>query len=294
MEAVGAMPYMQQLPQSIATKITPGKEVIISVFPSIMTLETQHAGMYKYYHPPCQRDKVIILTNNVERTTLQPAKEGPPFFYQEQDCEMGEGFTMIEVFDTYQITRDWTIDNEVYINRPILAGGPSGVAVDLVKCWTSGRFTESASGGPGIRVYDAKRDLNEQLAELRAHQSVYFRDLIHQADEFSQRSEMRNITNLHRMAADWEGVKDRKWFEAIQAKATKSCPGCGETINANAIICKHCNVNIIIFAEDMLARGVEITDPVLGLYKQVNTPLDLPETPLVKRGKGKIAEEVGN
>jgi len=280
---------MTQLPQSIATKITPGKEVILSVFPSLMVLETQHAGMHKYVHPPCQRDKIIQLTNNPDRTTVQPAKEGPSFFYQEIDVDMGEGYAMIEVFDTYQITRDWTVDNEVYLNRPIPAGGPHGVAVDIVKCWTSGRFTESAAGGPGIRVYDPTRDLQEQLEMLRAHQSTYFKDLIHQADEFAQRAEMRNITNLHRLAAEWEGVKDRKWFEAIQAKVTKSCPGCGETINANAIICKHCNINIILFAEEMGKRNILIKDPVISLYA-ADADAKLPNPP-AKRGRKQQSEE---
>jgi len=262
------------LPESIRESLTPGKEEIISVYPLELTLDVPHAGVtFTYVHPPAQRDKKIVLQHNPERTTAYPPKSAIPFSYKEEDTKMGEGYTRIIVYDTYQLTRDWTQDAEVLLKKDI----PATIVVkDLVRCWTSGRVTESASGGPGIAVFDPKLRLEEQLGRIREHQKRYFRELIFQADRYFETKQWLNITNLHRAAAQELGVEGSPWFNPISGTGVKNCPACQNSMAHLAIVCPKCNSNIIEFAKKMHALGVKVEDPVLTLYK---VEMDKPEKP---------------
>lgn len=257
------MPTLSKLPK--ASSITPGTGVILSIYPVELVSHTPHAGMFKYLHPPAIRDKIITLECNPLRTTVYPAQEGEPFRYAVEDTEQDYGFTQILVHDSYQLTRDWAQDNETYVKRDIPA---ASIVKALVQEWASGRMTDSAAGGPGIRVYEPSISFEEQLEDMRANQTVYFRELVFQGDKLYDAKQWDQITNLHRIAAGWLREESRPWYNPIKGQRMKACPACGENMNLMAIVCKSCSTNIFSFAKSMKDLGVEITDPVLDRYAQ--------------------------
>lgn len=243
---------------------TAGASVILSIYPMDMVSQSYHAGMFKYFHPAAKQDKMMTLECNPDRTTAYPAKDSQPFIFTEDECEFGNGYTQIIVHDSYQLTRDWVQDQETYVKRDIYA---DAIAKDLVREWGSGRLTDSAAGGPGIIVYNPRVSLEEHLAIIRDQQTMYFRELIFQGDKFAEAKQWDMITNLHRVAAGWLQEETRPWYNPIKGNRTKLCAACGENMNLMALVCKSCGTNIITFAKDMLAHGVEINDPVLEFYK---------------------------
>jgi len=258
------------LPDSIQTKITPGSEAILSIFPMEMVMPTYHASMHRYLHPPADRDKIITLRNNPARTTQYPATDDQPFFYNEEPCEPGSGYVRILVYDSYQLLRDWAQDNESLIKKDIPA---RLIADDLVKTWSAGRLTDSAQGAPGIMRYDSRIGLENQLAQMHQNQTIYFRELVFQADRFHEEKKWNDITNLHRAAAEYLNEEQRPWFNPIKGQKSKNCPACQKSMALMAIVCGACNTNIIKFAKEMHEIGVKIEDPVLAFYN-IETKLD--------------------
>jgi len=257
------MPNLLKLPK--ASSITAGTGVVLSIYPVELVSATPHAGMFRYLHPPANRDKIITLECNPLRTTVYPAQEGEPFMYAEEATEQDYGFTQIIVHDSYQLTRDWAQDTETYVKRDIPA---ASIVKALVQEWASGRMTDSASGGPGIRVYEPRISLEEQLEVMRENQTLYFRELVFQGDKFHDAKQWDQITNLHRIAAGWLREETRPWYNPIKGQRMKTCPACGESMNLMAIVCKSCSTNIFSFAKSMQELGVVITDPVLERYAQ--------------------------
>lgn len=254
---------LQSLPKS--SSITPGTGVVLSIYPVELISATPHAGMFKYIHPPANRDKIITLECNPLRTTVYPPEDAPPYNYTEEATEQDWGFTQIVVHDSYQLTRDWAQDVESYVKRDIPA---ASIVKSLVQEWASGRMTDSAAGGPGIRAFVPSISLEEQLEEMRNNQTIYFRELVFQADKFYDSKQWDQITNLHRIAAGWLREESRPWYNPIKGQRMKTCPACGESMNLMAIVCKSCSTNIFTFAKTMKDLGVDINDPVLNFYKQ--------------------------
>lgn len=257
------MPALQKLPK--ASSITPGTGVILSIYPMELVSATPHAGMFKYLHPPANRDKIQTLECNPLRTTAYPAQDVDAFLFSEENTEPDYGYTQILVHDSYQLTRDWAQDVESYIKRDIPA---DAIVKSLVQEWASGRMTDSAAGTPGIRVYVPSISLEEQLDEMRRNQTVYFRDLVFQGDKLHDAKQWDQITNLHRIAAGWLREETRPWYNPIKGQRMKVCPACGETMNRMAIVCKSCSTNVFTFAATMKELGVIITDPVIDFYRQ--------------------------
>lgn len=253
------------LPESITERITPGKMEVISIFPMEMDMLVPHAGpQFRYIHPAADRDKEILMALNPERVTSCPPTSNVPYFYQEKPAQPGKGFTRIVFYDTFQLVKDWTQEPPATVKRDIPV---QMVVEDMVRCWTSGRLTDSADGGPGIAVYNPKLSLQEQLDNLWTRQQTYFRGLVYQADRLHETKDWANITNLHRKAAEYVGGEDRPWFKPLHESPTKTCPACDTRIARLSIVCTKCGTNIVKFAKEMLELGVKVEDPVLQHLK---------------------------
>lgn len=268
------------LPSSVSEHITPGKETILSIFPMELSIQIPHAGpQFVYIHPPAQRDLDIVMAYNPERTTAYPPTSDMPFSYKQTPVKTSRGYTRIVVHDTYQLVQDWTQEKPTTIKKDIPA---IMVADDLVRVWSSGRMTESAAGGPGIMRYQKNVPLDEQLESLWQRQTLYFRELVFQADRFHEQKQWNNITNLHRKAAEYLGGELRPWFQPLQGTATKECPACQNRMERLAIVCAKCNTNIVKFAKEMAELGIAIQDPVLDHFKI--------ETEILTKTSGKPAK----
>jgi len=259
------MDTLELLPQSASEHITPGRAEILSIFPMELSLLVPHAGpQFTYIHPPADRNKKILMAYNPKRTTEFPPSSELAFTYKEEPVTDGKGFTRIVLYDTYQLVQDWTQDKPTVVKKDIPV---KMVVEDLVRCWCSGRLTDSAEGGPGIAVYEPKIRLQEQLDALWHKQSSYFRGLVFQADRFFETKQWGNITNLHRTAAEYVGGEARPWYQPLSEGVMKSCPACQTKMERLAIVCGKCNTNIVKFAKDMQEIGVKIEDPVLDHLK---------------------------
>lgn len=167
-----------------------------------------------------------------------------------------DGFSSLFVPDTFASLR--SPGTGQYYPAPV----PASVVVEnLVSVWTRGRLGSSAGVGPGVLIVEGvnpsnptPEEIKTAVAAARARQEEYFRYLINDADiRFTKEGQM-NITDDHRMAAEWMGVRDRKWAQKIEAVEPKHCPACGEEVLATAIICKHCGRDMEEFVEQRNAK----------------------------------------
>lgn len=124
------------------------------------------------------------------------------------------------------------------------------VADSLVRLWTGHSVADH--GRPGI----AMMDLGEKtpgatlLARLEAQQTVLARNLVTQANDHHTVGNARNITDTHRLMAEWlygTGAQKLPWFPKAVFEDLKRCPKCAKEILARALGCEHCGCELLEF-----------------------------------------------
>lgn len=170
---------------------------------------------------------------------------------------------------------------------PVPVDGAS-VAVDLVREWAEdiGRYGNTVQGRPGIGVIEGvwtempagfnrrTADLThgqyverlqrwykveptqDELDRLLAQQEMYFRFLVGEADAYEasgQLKELAPLRGLYSMALHWLGdfSEDRKWDREIRNVVTKRCLACTQAIPIGALVCQHCQQNLVLFCEQI-------------------------------------------
>jgi hypothetical protein len=189
---------------------TSGPRLILSVFPREQQLKLRHEGI---------------------KTYVMPAAEPG-------------GYQTLMVHDTFSYNRNYHVEGFALFEAPVPA---QVVAENLVQAWSTGLVGTKDGLGPGIMICAGLTPTPEEIAEVNKRQNAYFRSLIGEADALEGIHKAKDITDLHRLAAEWMGAKDRKWFRLISRVDSKSCPACAEEIRAEAKVCKHCNTNIAEF-----------------------------------------------
>ena len=184
-----------------------GPRTIVSVYPVAQSLELRHEGTKTY--------------------TLDAAPEG--------------GFTAITVDDTWSAVKDWGTGS---LRMAPVPG--SVVADNLLRAWSQGRVGTGIDNmrGPGILICAGLQPTADEIHQAREKQTEYFRYLVHDADMKFAQDEAKLISDDHRMAAHWMGIKDRKWSQPMVPKSLVNCPACREEIYSDAVMCKHCRTNI--------------------------------------------------
>ncbi len=190
-----------------------GPRLLISVYPKQLELKLRHEGIKNYVMPAAEKGS----------------------------------FQTLLVQDTFAWCRNFHADRKQLYPAPVPA---SAVADNLLQRWSEGMVGTKDGLGPGILICAGLEPTPEEIAQANAKQDDYFRHLIAEADAFEANPNLKQMpTDVHRLAAEWMGTQDRKWFKPITRHALKSCPACAEEIREQAKICKHCGANIREFQE---------------------------------------------
>lgn len=241
----------------MSASMTASSALLVSIFPIEVECPRLHNGFVNYMHPAARKDTIITRTFNTEiLSTLGRSPDNPAFWADERrTVELGSGYTLLRVWDTFIWTRDFTQEQERYIPHPIAA---LNVAQDLVRHWTSDVIRPAAAFGPGMKVIKTDKPTPDDLAELHQVQEGYFRSLITDAHNKHARGEMKDISELHRSAAKWMGANNLPWVPRIEEVTMKTCAACNNEIRALALRCEHCSVDLPDFYRKY---GIE-ADPV--------------------------------
>lgn len=194
-----------------------GPRTVISVYPLELRLELRHEG-----------SKTYVMA------------AAPP-----------EGHSQLTVEDTFASVKNFS-SGQLY-PAPVPA---AAVADNLVNSWTKGRVGSADGLGPGVLVCASMQPTAEEIDRARVQQTAYFRSLVNDADIKFTKEGALNITDDHRLAAKWMGIKDRKWAQPMVPKSLVSCPACREEVFSDAVLCKHCHSNIPKFLAEQLAPAV--------------------------------------
>lgn len=257
----------------------PGRATVLSIWPFDQKHPTYHAGMVTYWHPKCEPDKIKVVQMNPMRMCMVPSNPVKPedlwmAKYTEQPCQPGKGYVRIDVVDTYTRIRDRYAEG-VEDNAPILFRDAmipaNAVANMLVDTFSGGRTGDDVYGGAGIKVYDPRQTLEQQLADLDRMQRELAGGLYDKAEEFALNRQFTNITNYHRTLAQWAQLPHRDWMRVDRnaRKEMKTCPNCQEAIPAACIICTKCHVNLVQLAEEYgVGKSDEAVQMILALKKK--------------------------
>jgi hypothetical protein len=150
-----------------------------------------------------------------------------------------------------------------YYVAPIPA---SVVADNLVDVWAKGRHGASAGFMPGIVHVESatpstptEEDIQRAYKKAVVQQDAYCRFLVNDADAKFVKEGSINILDEHRWAAEWMGLKDRKWSQPMEPIALDKCPACAEEIKSGAVICRWCRTDIEKFRADRAVVSVDAT-----------------------------------
>ena len=197
---------------------TSGPRTIVSVFPMEQSLRLRHEGCKDYVLPAAPKDSYVAL----------------------------------QIHDTYSWNRNFNADKFALYAAAIPA---SVVADNLVQRFATGMIGTKDGLGPGIKICAGEVPTPEEVEEVRAIQSEYFRYLINEADTLLAMDKPGDIVALHRLAADWMGAHDRKWFKPLTHVSMAACVACSEEIRTTAKICRWCHTNQSEFIEREKARA---------------------------------------
>jgi hypothetical protein len=88
------------------------------------------------------------------------------------------------------------------------------------------------------------RTFDELMDDARAKQRAWFLEIMDHADSFwaASNGNPRSIPEDARIAAKFMGVESSKpWMVNVVASRLENCPACGEMINLEFPVCKHCH-----------------------------------------------------
>lgn len=235
---------------------------VLSIFPVEMEKQCIHNGLITYRHPVAPRDEILVRTYNPERlSTTSMVPHGTPDYTDEtRPCEANKGYMLVRVCDTFVWTRDFTQDSEVYIPHPIPA---VMIARDLVTHWASDSLKGDGGSGPGMMVIQGDEPTVAELQTLRDSQTRYFRTLINDGQTLYSKSQVKDISDLHRSGASWLGANNLPWLAKIEQVDLKKCVACGNDIRAAALRCEKCNVDLPDFYRKYQIEVDPLTDPAV-------------------------------
>lgn len=271
---VSAVPFSESYLDDRERQVEPGRRTILSIFPVEAYRTIAHAGLSTYYHPAAQKDKIIRVSMNPARLTVQTPRAGATFFHvTETTVPSGErGYLLLQCVDTYQ----WVMNYERERLEPLPITAESA-ATSLLQEWRQGRRT--SQGAIGMDLLDPTQPIDAQVNRLWDQQTAYFRSLVLEADGFFASivpSERAAIGELHRKAAEWLGTEDRPWFRQQEEVRMKTCPKCSERIIASAVGCKFCQAFLPDYYAKYLALWDGMDTAVLRFWEQTkSTPKGL-------------------
>lgn len=184
-----------------------GPRTLLSIFPIAQSLTLRHEGYKTYELPAVKKGEHALLAVN----------------------------------DTFSWNRDFSKEEFMLYPAPIPG---QVVAENLIQAWAHGKIGTSDGLGPGIILLEGTKPTPAELELANSVQESYFRHLIYEADQKFIQEGGLNITDLHRVAANWMGLNDRQWIKPIVEINLVNCPACAEQIRAAAKVCKHCHTNI--------------------------------------------------
>lgn len=186
---------------------TSGSRLILSVFPMTQSQDLMHEGIKRYTLDAAERNSYVTLL----------------------------------VEDTYAVCRNLHADGVEFYSAPVPA---SVVAQNLVKSWSTGLIGTTDDLGPGILVCKDLDVTDAEITTANGRQAEYFRFLINEADAKQLQGKANEITDIHRLAANWMGAHDRAWYKPIEHVEMVQCAACGEEIRSSAKICRWCHTHI--------------------------------------------------
>lgn len=199
---------------------------------------------YRYMHEFIDPDTGQRKVSNFTQFALPAAKP---------ESEDGKGYETIKVYDTAELLRDvHQKDGEAYAPAPIYC---DDVARDLVDLWSGDMIGNESGTSIGVAVIDGDEPTPAELEELKAHQTAYFDYLLTDANAKFREGRVREITTLHRYAAEWFGRNDLPWMDEIKRTPNKACLACGEGILLSAKKCRHCGTNLVNYAIEGIDGG---------------------------------------
>jgi hypothetical protein len=174
-----------------------------------------------------------------------------------------DGYSEIEVEDLWEWINNWRDDGHHEL-------GPAPKSADivarsLVDAWTSNTIGAGTGGRPGIAVRNEDIPLEQQLADLRRVQNLFFTALVDEAQQAFNSHEYKKITSLHRLAARSLNLKVA-WIADLSAEnlPLKKCPACGRDILAEALKCENCQTMLPDFYETNAVEVDPKVDPVVA------------------------------
>lgn len=267
--------------------------MIVSVFPVFRYRQLPLVGQLLMLLPPAKKDQIRIrkmrpevMANAVqmpEYANLLPWTDEP-----EQSVTRGRGYSALVITDSFQWILDITeTKKHSFVPAPIPA---RQIAEATVAEWVSG--LSSGSGRAGIGVWNPGDgfELDQFVAQLRAGQEIYFRELVMQADINFARTGQKEITDLMRLGCDWLGV-DREWNKSIEEVVQKRCPACTKKIPQEALRCQGCQTDLPLWYQTYKFPAAEIFagDPFVGRFMQDRGMI----LPVEVEAKGPTARNAG-
>lgn len=234
----------------IQKEFVPRSLTLLSVYPIAKTATMKHIGSTTYVMPAADRNKIRIA---------HPKWACPVFDFQrdlaplaEKDCQKGEGYSLLRIFDTYQAVRDPATDRQE--DKPIMV---EFVQQDLLRQWVSQSFGSNlGASGPGIIAIAGTVPTQEELDRARAMQHEFFTALVMVARDMKANGKSKEINNRHRMAGEFLGLTAAtdSWLTTIKQSAMKICGATGKEIPMETIVSD--GVNLIKFYQEMAPYGI--------------------------------------
>lgn len=268
--------------------------MIVSVFPVFRYRQLPLVGQLLLLLPQAKRDTVRVrkmrpevMANAVqspEYANILPWTDEP-----ETTITRGAGYSALVITDSFQWILDATeTKKHSMIPAPIAA---RDIAEATVTEWTSGLSSGQGRAGIGVWDPDSGLALEQFVAQLRAGQEIYFRELVMAGDMKYARTEQKEITDLMRLGCDWLGA-EREWNKSIEEVIQKRCPACTKKIPQEALRCQGCQIDLPMWYQTYKFPAIEIfaMDPFVGRFMQDRGMI----VPVEVEAKGPAARNAGD
>lgn len=266
--------------------MVPGNRTILSVYPDRHSIVLNHNGFKTYEHPVAPTDEILVRTFipkagmwcpkhpadklsriDYERHMCGRCKsdlvEIPQWEDEHRECEKGQGYTLMHIYDTHQWTADYSTDAERYIARPVDA---QEVCYSLVKQWSTDMPNATTDARPGVMMIVEDSPSPDELALVRRVNTAFFAMYLDEGVGLFAQGQGREVRYLHRLAAKSLGRYDLSWVKEVKSNPIKRCVGCGKDIFLEATTCEHCQQ----FLPDLYKKlRIEVTsdsDPAVHAY----------------------------